>query len=253
MLKTRHLKTVFNETWFKEAEKQIQLRNPQQSLNLKTHTAFIGFLDLWSDDGEMITKLDDAFDELRRFANPKILKTKLRLLAGRHDDYVSNVFEMIVVAIFAKHNMITDYEPPISSGTPEARIQIANQEAIIEARATLDKWHPDGAFNPKEYGRKLAYKIREKYEGQLRGANEPVILFFAGNVGTNQLLEEAMLREVEKDPKSQVLSAIVICDTCVPRESKVWVHPLAQRPLEPQSIDDLMGLLGAKKFSFRML
>src|SRR5262249_9198438 len=152
----------------------------------------------------------DAISETARRA----LSDKLRLVAGKSDDYVSTVFEVLVVGRFVAQGLLVEYEPMIDSGRPEAKVKVADQEILIEARATLDSSfpRPNGAYDPKDLGRKLAGKIQEKYQAQLSAAAVPVVLFLALNMNLRFDDEEIRVAfdTIVADGASAVLSAVVL-------------------------------------------
>jgi len=234
---SKRLKKVFPPDWFDEVEALIVKARGEPSLKLETHTAFIGYLHdalLDPERHNLLKEVDEALDLISETAR-RALSEKLRMVSRGTDDYVSAVFEALVVQKFVARGLLVQYEPILDSGKPEAQVKLADQDVLIEARATLDSsfQRPNGAYDPEDHGRKLAGKIQEKYQGQLRAATLPAILFLGLNV--NLHFDDAEIRvafdTISADAASAVLSAMVLADDFRARRFKVWPNPEAGRPL----------------------
>lgn len=234
---SKRLKTVFTADWFEEVRGLILKARGKPGLELETHPAFIGYLHdalLDPERPNLLKEMDDALDLISETAR-RALSDKLRMVSRGTDDYVSAVFETLVVQKFVARGLLVEYEPIITSGRPEAKVKLADQDALVEARATLDSSfvRPKRAYDPKALGLKLAGKIQEKYQGQLSAAPLPAILFLALNV--NLRFDDAEMpvafETIAADAGSAVLSAVVLSDDFRARSFKVWLHPRATRPL----------------------
>ena len=80
-------------------------------------------------------EVDQALDLISETAR-RTLSDKLRMVSRGTDDYVSAVFETLVVQRFVARGLLVEYEPIITSGKPEAKVKLVDQEMFIEARAT---------------------------------------------------------------------------------------------------------------------
>ena len=236
--KSARLSEVFGLGWFNSLRKELHMWAGTEEYTTNRYGAFITFLQFGDGDESLLREIDEAFQRVSETTGRKLSK-KLRDMPAGLQHYVSTVFEILVVARFPK---IVDYEPVISSGRPEARVALAGQHVLIEARATLDMPLVEGVFFPEEVGYGLASKAKEKYSAQLSGAQEPVVLFFAMNVGVNPLHVEAMLDRIVEDEESKVLSAIIHCETCHARKSELWIHPNPNFPLSATAIAELKTL-----------
>jgi len=235
------LKDVFTAEWFDALRSEIREWVGTRSFTTNNHGAFISYLQ-FSEENGLLAELNDAFSRLGAAAG-RGLKKK-RDMPGKIDAYVSTAFEILVTSRFSK---IVDYEPKISSGNPEARVELASQRFLIEARATLDmEFGPGGAFDPDEKGGVLASKAREKYAGQLSGAAEPVVLLFALNAVIHNAHVQAMLQRIIADPDSRVLSAMIFSPTFHAQSFQIWIHPNANYPLTVAAVSELKRLFLAE-------
>jgi len=246
---TQHLSKVFDQRWFDEVKEIIYDARDKPGLVMPTHTAFIGFFHdaFWDNGGKnLLAELEEAFHTISTTAK-KTLREKLGRVSRGADDYISTVFELLVVNRFASRGLMVEYEPVVPSGRPEAIILIDGKPAVIEARATMDSSfpRPDGFYDPRDLGAKLAGKIAEKYKGQLRDTGLPTILFVGLNV--NLRFEELEIGETLKiiaaDPRSEVLSAIVFVDDYRARDFRVWwPNGNARYPLSLTAQEQLLAL-----------
>lgn len=248
---TRRLKEVFDNRWFEDVRELILRAWREPSLKLDSHPAFIGYLHdalLDPERRNLLKEVDEALDSISEAAQRR-LSDKLRKVARGTDDYVSVVFEVLVVQRFVAEELLVEYEPRIASGRPEASVTLAGQRALVEARATLDSSfsRPSGAYEPKDLGLRLAGKIQEKYQGQLSAATVPAVLFVGLNV--NLRFDDDEIRvafdKVAADAGSAVLSAIVLSEDFRARRFKVWLNPRSKQPLSPKAqgvLDRVLGL-----------
>lgn len=246
---SKRLKKVFTAEWLDDVKALILKARDEPSLKLQTHTAFIGYLHdalLDPERPNLLKEVDEALDRISDTAR-RALSDKLRMVSRGTDDYVSAVFETLVVQRFVVHGLMVEYEPIIASGRPEAKVKLADQDVFVEARATLDSSFPrrNGAYDPKDLGRKLAGKVQEKYQDQLSAATLPVILFVALNVNLHFDDEEinVAFAAIEADASSAVVSAVVLSDDFRARRFKVWLHPSAKRPLSAEAQKELFRIL----------
>jgi hypothetical protein len=246
---SKRVKAVFTADWFEEVNALILKAKGEPSLKLETHTAFIGYLHdalLDPERPNLLKEVDEALDRISETAR-RALTDKLRMVSRATADYVSVVFETLVVQRFVARGLLVEYEPIIKSGRPEGRVRLADQDVLIEARATLDSSfaRPTLAYDPKDLGLKLAGKVEEKYKGQLSAATVPAILFLGLNV--NLRFEDAEMPAafdaIVADPDSGVLSAVVLSDDFRARRFQVWLHPGAARPLSQGAQEELHRLL----------
>lgn len=244
----KRLKEVFGDDWFEEARQAILAARGAPALKMPSHAAFIAFVldDIMGHEANLVRELDEAFDVVSDVTR-KRLSPRLRSVVGELDEYVSTAFEMLVLARFAKCGLLDEHEPKIESGRPEARVRLADQAVLIEARATLDGAFPisNGAVDPDEHAFKLASKLGEKYRGQLAAAEEPVVLFIALNQGLHLEGEEVRraLAMVEGDSASKVVSVIVVADDYKVRRCRTWRNPRAQRALTDDAHQELEKVL----------
>jgi hypothetical protein len=247
---SKRLKKVFTPEWFEEVKDSVVKAQGEPGLKLETHTAFIGYLhDALLDPKRpnLLQEVDEALDLISETAR-RALSDKLRMVSRGTDDYVSAVFETLVVQRFTARGLLVEYEPTIGSGRPEALVKLADQDVLVEARATLDSSfaRPKLAYDPKDLGLKLAGKVQEKYEGQLRAAAVPAILFLALNI--NLRFEDTEMpvafEAIVANPDSGVLSAVVLVDDYRARSFEVWLHPGARRPLSEEALRELHRVLG---------
>jgi hypothetical protein len=246
---SRRLKKVFTSEWFDDVKAVILRARGEPGLELPTHPAFIGYLhDAVLDPARLnlLTEVDEALDSISETAR-RTLSDKLRMVPRGTDDYVSAVFEILVVQKFVGRGLLVEYEPNIGSGRPEAKVKLGGDEVLIEARATLDSTfaRPATAFDPKDLGLKLAGKILEKCQGQLRAATLPVVLFLGLNV--NLRFEDAEIgvawEAIAADASSAVLSAIVLSDDFRARRFELWRHPMPTMPLADATQEELRRVL----------
>jgi hypothetical protein len=246
---SKRLKKVFTPDWFNEVKEVIVKARGEPSLKLETHTAFIGYLHdalLDPERHNLLKEVDGALDLISETAR-RALSDKLRMVSRGTDDYVSAVFEALVVQKFVVRGLLVQYEPILASGKPDAQVKLADQDVLIEARATLDSSfpRPNGAYDPKDHGRKLAGKIQEKYQGQLSAAALPVILFLALNMNLRFDDEEIQVafEMITADAGSAVVSALVLSDDFRARRFKLWLHPGAKKPLSEAAQGELRRVL----------
>src|SRR6266571_3036492 len=99
---SKRLKKVFTPDWFDEVKALIVKARGEPSLKLETHTAFIGYLNdalLDPERHNLLKEVDEALDLISETAR-RALSDKLRMVSRGTDDYVSAVFEALVVHKF---------------------------------------------------------------------------------------------------------------------------------------------------------
>lgn len=244
---TECLKDVFDAAWLEAVREAIDAAHGRPSLQMKTYTAFIGYMQdaiLNPEGPNLIEELDRAFSAIRG-AVGKALANKLRLAAGDHLSYASTVFEVLLVGRFAAAGRLLEYEPVIASGRPEAKVQLG-EAVIIEARITADDSfrRPHPFFLPEEGAQRLVSKVEEKY-AQLAAAGAPTLLFLALNVNLHfdDMEVTLALDMIGADHASRMVSGIVLVDDFRARRFRLWRNPQATLPLSAVSEEALAGIV----------
>jgi hypothetical protein len=252
VLKTKHLRRVLDSKWFDEVRAVIGAWDAASVFSIPTHPAYMGYYDdsaLKSTGTNLIVEIDDAFDLILPFAGK--LTTKIHQIGSSTENYVPAVFEALIVARLARAGFLREYEPVLpGGGKAEARIEIAGQNILVEARSKVDEDRGSGgAFNPYEMGKKLHGKIRKKYAGQYAAIGEPLVLFFSLDAGVIQDIEpEAAITKILRDPKASTLSAVVFSDTYRGRNMWFWRNPRARHRLTRTAVACLRSVLNLKQF-----
>jgi hypothetical protein len=239
------LRTVLTPEWFDEVVNEVVTWQATTTFTTTKHGAFISHLQFGAAENSLLHQIEEAFSRISHVARRRRLAEKLRDMPGNLDAYISTVFEILVTSRFPK---ILDYEPQLTSGRPEARVEVGAQPCLIEARATRDMTQGGGAFDPDEIGWVLTQKAQEKYDGQLSGAREAAVLFFGLNLNVHRLHVQSMLKFISKDPNANVLSAIMFSETFHAQSFELWINPNANFPLSAEAIAELRRLFSAKDF-----
>jgi hypothetical protein len=247
---TVHLRRVLTPHWFEELRAIVLAWDPDSSttLELQTHTAFIGYCtDVMCYAGDFLQTLDDTFQRLAKFRS---MKQKRQEIAGATAGYVSTTFEMLVLRKFAVAGLINEYEPVLPrGGRGEARVTIGDQHVFVEARVKMDEERRGGGFHPTDMGLKLFGKLQEKYAEQYAGVTEPLIVFFSLGASVLQDTEaEAMIAEVIKDRAAGMLSAVILCDFYQPHKMWLWCNQAAAHKLTPSAVKALCDLFPLQEF-----
>ncbi|HEX4999193.1 MAG TPA: hypothetical protein VFY29_13280 [Terriglobia bacterium] len=242
----KNLPRIFTSEWFDSVIDEVIRWDGRSPFRTVSHGAFITHLQFGVGSDGLLYRLDEAFSKITEASQRRAVMKKLRDMGGNLDAYISTIFEILVTSRFER---ILDYEPTLKSGHPEARVLLGDQAFLIEARATQDMApEPEGAFSPDYRGTILAAKAREKYEGQLSSAAEPVVLFFGLNAYVNHFHVHAMLERIHDDDNASVLSAIMLSETCHALRLELWVNPKARFPLTERTVEELHQLFSATTY-----
>jgi hypothetical protein len=255
---TKHLKTVYNDKWFKELKGIIDGWNEQEIFRTRTHPLFIVFG--LQNDRNVIQSLDRYYGLIKNHIGThriKSLRDKLRRLKSPDfANYKGTVYETIVVGKFVEKGYLKEYEPliPGTNYRAEAVVEIAGQDIIIEAtffNPTNEIPHNCVVQDPPNIVNKFYRKLEGKI-AKLKDIKSSSLLFVAlgdnilpGNI--NDGLEFIRLYQ-----PFESISAVIFSFNYIDLDmmNDIYINPNARIRLSEQTVSILRNMFKLKKYKW---
>ncbi len=242
---TQHLATVFDQKWFTEVHRLIDVYDGVDSFGTDTHTAFIGFLQEMREGGDLLSRLDTAYKAIAQVAGRqriKTLKKKLEDFSRPLTDYLGTVFEILVLGPCAEAGWLKEYEPKVGRRHAEGLVVVNGTHLLLEATVVTSGRELVGfqAISLEEGANKTLTKILDKAQ-QLEAATDPILLFLSPHLS---MLPQELKRGIAQaflQERCRSIAGVVVSDSyCVHRLRVGW-NSLG-RPV-PKTVQDELSRL----------
>lgn len=183
VVETQYLKDIFDEEWFKQVNQLIDAYEGDGAFGTDTHTAFIGFIQETDEGGDLIKRLDEAFEAIFDVIGQqriRSLRDKLRDVSRSLKDYLGTVYEILILGHFALKGQLVEYEPKVGQHRAEGCIEIESQRILVEATVVTTGRDINfrGMVDLKDGANRIYHEIFDKVN-QLKEAKEPILLFIS--------------------------------------------------------------------------